>query len=37
VFQEERPSLIELRGPFDGFVEKAVICFALSCAAGLAI
>src|SRR6202167_6128862 len=24
VFQEERPSLMELRGPFDGFVEKAV-------------
>ncbi len=24
VFQEERPSLIELRAPFDGFVEKAV-------------
>ena len=24
VFQEERASLIELRGPFDGFVEKAV-------------
>jgi hypothetical protein len=24
VFQGERPSLIELRGPFDGFVEKAV-------------
>src|SRR5271170_4884292 len=24
VFQDERPSLIELRGPFDGFVEKAV-------------
>jgi hypothetical protein len=24
VFQEERPSLVELRGPFDGFVEKAV-------------
>src|ERR1700720_4712666 len=24
VFQDERASLIELRGPFDGFVEKAV-------------
>jgi len=24
VFQEERASLMELRGPFDGFVEKAV-------------
>jgi len=24
VFQEERVSLMELRGPFDGFVEKAV-------------
>ena len=24
VFQEERTSLMELRGPFDGFVEKAV-------------
>jgi hypothetical protein len=24
VFQEERPSLMELRAPFDGFVEKAV-------------
>jgi transposase len=24
VFQEERPSLVELRAPFDGFVEKAV-------------
>src|SRR5665213_2675906 len=24
VFQEERPSLMALRGPFDGFVEKAV-------------
>ncbi len=24
VFQDERPSLMELRGPFDGFVEKAV-------------
>jgi transposase len=24
VFQDKRPSLIELRGPFDGFVEKAV-------------
>ena len=24
VFQEERASLLELRGPFDGFVEKAV-------------
>jgi hypothetical protein len=24
VFQEERESLMELRGPFDGFVEKAV-------------
>jgi hypothetical protein len=24
VFQEERPSLMEMRGPFDGFVEKAV-------------
>jgi len=24
VFQEERSSLMELRGPFDGFVEKAV-------------
>ena len=24
VFQEEQPSLVELRGPFDGFVEKAV-------------
>ena len=24
VFQDERPSLIELRGPFDGFVERAV-------------
>jgi hypothetical protein len=24
VFQAERPSLMELRGPFDGFVEKAV-------------
>ena len=24
VFQQERPSLVELRGPFDGFVEKAV-------------
>src|SRR3954465_2473881 len=24
VFQEEVPSLMELRGPFDGFVEKAV-------------
>lgn len=24
VFQEERPSLVEPRGPFDGFVEKAV-------------
>ena len=24
VFQEERASLVELRGPFDGFVEKAV-------------
>src|ERR1700689_3710391 len=24
VFQDERSSLIELRGPFDGFVEKAV-------------
>ena len=24
VFQDERPSLMQLRGPFDGFVEKAV-------------
>src|SRR5476649_12332 len=24
VFQEERPSLVELRAPFDGFVEKVV-------------
>jgi hypothetical protein len=24
VFQDERASLMELRGPFDGFVEKAV-------------
>ena len=24
VFQEERPNLVALRGPFDGFVEKAV-------------
>jgi transposase len=24
VFQDERPNLMELRGPFDGFVEKAV-------------
>ena len=24
VFQEERASLMALRGPFDGFVEKAV-------------
>jgi hypothetical protein len=24
VFQDERPGLMELRGPFDGFVEKAV-------------
>jgi len=24
VFEEERPSLMDLRGPFDGFVEKAV-------------
>ncbi len=24
VFQDERPSLMELRGPFNGFVEKAV-------------
>src|SRR5208283_4995021 len=24
VFQDERVSLMELRGPFDGFVEKAV-------------
>jgi transposase len=24
VFQDERPSLVKLRGPFDGFVEKAV-------------
>jgi len=24
VFQQERPSLVELRAPFDGFVEKAV-------------
>ena len=24
VFQDERPRLMELRGPFDGFVEKAV-------------
>jgi transposase len=24
VFEEERPSLVELRAPFDGFVEKAV-------------
>ena len=24
MFQQERTSLMELRGPFDGFVEKAV-------------
>jgi hypothetical protein len=24
VFQDEQPNLVELRGPFDGFVEKAV-------------
>jgi hypothetical protein len=30
VFQDERASLMELRGPFDGFVEKAVIRNAMS-------